>query len=378
MASGWRFFANRINGDGTETLLYPDIPLSNSEIDSELSGYGSISGLVEPEIMGLKDDKNKPIFVPWSTAIYAEEDGNIIDSAIFTRFSVSEGSQLNLETAGWGAYPAGMPWIGAEKKMIDTDALDIVRTIWSHLQSHPKGNLGLTYDPLKAGVKFGKPEKKVDFQTGGGDDVNFITGPVRFNEWSTHDLGKEIDDFSNAAPFDWTIDHQWSEDRSRIEHHLRFGVPRLGRRRNDLRFAVGENIVQIPEETVEGDEWFSGYLVLGAGEGSAMIRTIDDIQHNRLRRIGVYSDSSLKSKRAAADKARALLNMNFEEGELQEIMVIDHSHAAIGTYAPGDEIPVTTQEGWLPADTTWYRILGITIEPETGVSRLSIVRSEKV
>lgn len=375
--AGWRYFATRLNGDGTETDLYPDIPLADSSYDKELSGYGGIFGSIEPEIMGLKDNRGNPVFVPWSTAIYAEQDGFIRESAIFNRFSVN-GARLDMETVGWGGYLAGMPWVGAERQFVKTDALDLVRTIWSHVQSKPKGNLGLVLGTQKAGVTFGTEEKDVSFQTGAGQDVEFVAGPVRFNEWSTHNLGREIDDFATAAPFDWVIEHNWNEDRSAIEHTMRFGVPILGQHQRDLRFAVGENIIEIPEETVEGDEWFSDYLVLGAGEGSEMLRSYDSITHSRLRRVGVHSDPSLKSKRATADTARQLLKLNFEDGELQEIAVIDHPHAPIGSYTVGDIIPVTTHPGWLAADTTWYRILGITIEPETGVSRLSIVRSEKV
>jgi len=378
MPQGWRYFATRLLGNGTETLLHPDLPIGEPLLDSELSGYGGITGVVEPEIMGLKDENEKPIFKPWSTAIYAEEDGNIIAGAIFTRFSVTEGSRLSLESVGWGAYPAGMPWIGAERKLIGTDALDIVRIIWSHLQGKSKGNLGLELDSTKAGVKFGTEEKQNNFTTGAGEQVSFVSGPVKFNEWSTHDLGKEIDTFATEAPFDWIIDHQWNSARTEIEHRMRFGVPRLGRRRHDLRFAVGENIVEVPEETVDGDEWFSEYLVLGAGEGSEMIRALEDIPHDRLRRVGVHSDRSLKTKKAALSAAEQLLKLNYEDGEMQEIMVIDHDHARIGTYSVGDEIAVRSIPGWLPEDVVWYRILGITIEPETGLSRLSIVRSEKV
>lgn len=375
--SGWRYIAARLNGDGTETRLHNDVPISGATLDEELSGYGGINGTVKPEIPWLKTSSGEPIFVPWSTAIYAEEDGQIRAGAIFTRFAVVEG-ELNIETVGFGAYAAGMPYTAGEKKYIGVDGLDAVRFLWGHLQDQRKGNLGITFDPLKSGVKFGTPEKKKEFTTGEGEDVSFVSGPLRFAIWQTHDIGKEIDDLATETPFDWAIDHQWNDAKDSVTHHMRFGVPRLGKRRHDLRFAVGENVIAVPEETVEGDDWFSDYLVLGAGEGSKMVRGSSGISHNRLRRVGVHSDTTLRTSTAARKRAEQLLKLNFDDGEVSDALVVDSPHAPNGSYRVGDDIALTTVPGWMPSDVTWYRILGITMEPESGVNRLSLIRSEKV
>ena len=45
---GWRAFATRLNGDGTETMLHPSLPVSDLMIEQVLSGDGSISGSLDP------------------------------------------------------------------------------------------------------------------------------------------------------------------------------------------------------------------------------------------------------------------------------------------------------------------------------------------
>ena len=80
----WRYIASRLNGDGTETFLSYDVPLSGGQTTTALSGPGGINGTITPEIAALQDEYGRPILEPWSTAIYAEVDGQIRGGAILS------------------------------------------------------------------------------------------------------------------------------------------------------------------------------------------------------------------------------------------------------------------------------------------------------
>ena len=41
----WRYIASRLNGDGTETFLSYDVPISGCQVTDVLSGAGGISGV---------------------------------------------------------------------------------------------------------------------------------------------------------------------------------------------------------------------------------------------------------------------------------------------------------------------------------------------
>ena len=50
---GWRYFATRLNGDGTETMIHPDLPIEEVEIEDVISGHNALSGTIEPTYSNL-------------------------------------------------------------------------------------------------------------------------------------------------------------------------------------------------------------------------------------------------------------------------------------------------------------------------------------
>lgn len=152
----WRFLATRLNGDGTETVLDYDIPLSGAAITEDLSGPGGITGKITPEIARLTINGGRPLFEPWSTAIYAETNGVIRAGAILAEMNES-GADLELDCVGFSGYATGQPYTGA-RSMIATDPMDEARHIWEHLQAAPGGNLGLVLDDTISPVRLGIPE----------------------------------------------------------------------------------------------------------------------------------------------------------------------------------------------------------------------------
>lgn len=374
----WQFIATRMNGDGTETPLAYDLPIQNPSVTVELSGPGGITGSISPEIAYLQDDAGRPIIEPWSTAIYAINGGMIrAGGIIMGPLVVSEnGSSFNIDAVGFSSYIEGMPWVGAEYSKIQEDPLNIARAIWAHVQEQQDGNLGLSLPSLTSPVKVGTEVKETNFETGAGETVSFESGPYKLAEWLTTNLGEEFDKLAEGTPFDYIVEHTWDgSDASSIQHHMRLGYPRLGRRLHKLRFAVGENVLESPDVEI-GSDYASETLVLGAGEGRARIRGRDNRRTGRLRHVAVIEDSSIRAGREARNRAAEELKWRSGEPTLTEMVTVqNHPNARLGEYGPGDEILLVSGPGYAEDVSFWVRVISMTIDPATDEAALTIMRA---
>lgn len=364
--SEWRYIASRLNGDGTETFLDWNLPLSDVSVQESLSGHGGLDAKITPEIAALKDDDGKPIFVPWSTAIYAEASGQIRGAGIVTQLPM-DGPTINLDCIGFSGYLEGQPWLG-EDKYDTADPLVIDRYIIEEFQKKPF-NLGL----VPAGAK--ESQKVQLSETVTGKKELYYLAP-----WAgTLDLDKERTQLAEIGGYEWTVQHRWADgDQDRIIHEIEYGYPKLGSRRTDLRFVVGENIPDNIPATDDGDEYASHVLVLGSGQGRKMIQPYDNRPTKRLGRWKVITDKAIGKDQIA--KERVALELKALSGELDitEITVWDHGNAPVGTYHAGDEILIQSGVGWADFGDLWVRILGVIHHPEENTSTLQIRRAEKI
>lgn len=361
--AGWRYLARRLNGDGTETPLHDAVPLTKVSLDRELSGPGGIDASLEPEQQALKTLDGSPLLVPWSTAIYAEKDGQIWHGGILTNLN-DGGPKLSLTCTGFTGYAQDQIF-NSEFSGVNVDPLDVLRMLWTHIQSKQYGNIALQVDPLKSPVRMGTvdtPESTAD-------------GPFVMGWWETHNIGQVIDDLAKDTPFDYRMVHYWDGDI--IRHRLELGYPVLGSRRADLRFVVGENIMMIPEIDYEGDSYADAVMVLGAGEGRKMIRGISSRPTNRLHRAVVAERKDANTVQKALRAAEQELALRQGLPDLGAFTVTSMPHAEIGSYDVGDEVQIQTRAGWHDGLDVWVRIIGITTNPETDQDELTVVRSER-
>jgi hypothetical protein len=376
----WVYHAARLNGDGTETWLDHDIPLQRVSIKDELSGPGHLRGLIAPEVARLRTEDGKPMFEPWSTVIYPEANGSIRGGFIVVGARES-GSNLNLECVGFTGYAQGTPYDG-EYSETNVDPLDVAREIWAHIQSQPGGNIRLAVDDTTSDVRIGTEESTwSSTSTNGNTGETTQNGgskltPYKLGWFANNNLGQKFDELAKNTPFDYRTEHEW--DGEIVTHRLVMGYPNLGRRKHDLRFMVGENIYRIPNINYLEDDYASEVMVLGAGEGRKMIRGTAKTEPTRLRRVQVVVDKGLDSKGLADRAADDELKVRSGDVDIREIGVMDHPSAPLGSFVPGDDILVQTTEGWTDELAIWCRVLAITYEPESGVSRVSIIRTEKV
>lgn len=371
---GWRYIATRLNGDGTETFLSWDVPLQGAAVVDDLSGPGGLTGSISPEVARLQTAEGDPVFVPWSTAVYAEADGHIRGGGILAELG-EDGPKLSLDCVGFSGFLQGQPYTG-DISRVGVDPLDMGRELWAHKQSMRGGNLGLVLDGTSSPVRVGTAEKSTEFTTGAGEDVAFVSGPYALNWWSTHDMAAEFDKLAAETPFDYQVVHEWSGET--ITHRMRLGYPTLGRRRDDLRFMVGENVFVVPKIEYSGGAYASEAIVLGAGEGRKMVRGTESTVSGRLHRAVVVEDKSLTSGEAARKAAVTEVKARLGDPDIDELVVHDHPHAVLGSFGVGDEIRVDTRPGWSSGLSLWVRILSMKIEPDLDRCTLTVARVEKV
>ncbi len=307
----------------------------------------------------MKGSDGAPLFDEWGTAIWAEASGEIRGGGILVQSDFNDSGAWQLDCMGFSGYPQGIPWVDGQENYVRADPADIVRDIWSHIQSKPGGDLGVVVDDTTTPVRVGEPDS----------DDNSTEGPYRLNWWETHDLGSVIDDLATLAPFDYMEEDFWDGDT--LAHRFRIFYPMRGRRRHDLRFAIGENVVAVPEVDRGGDDYASEVLLLGAGEGRKQVRAHVSRQTGRLRRVAVVPAKDIKKKSVAAEEARLELRARQGLESIESFAVTNHPHAELGSFSVGDEVRIQGETGWFDLDM-WARILEMTIVPESDTVTLKV------
>lgn len=376
-----RYLATRLNGDGTETLVADELPLAGGQVQRALSGPGGMSGSISVEVARLVGQGGVPVFAAGRTAIYAEsQHGIILGGGILPVDGVTrQGPGVTLNATGFSGFLDNLPYKGnsnwAAHRMpgeggagIQADPADLIRHAWGHVQARPAHNLGMVVDSTVTPVRVGTELREVEFTTGTGEDVSFEAGPVRWTEWGTPDLGKEVDDLAVATPLDYRDHTAWAGDV--IAHRLLLGYPQLGSRRHDLSFTVGVNV--IAEPSVTAGPTVSDVLVLGAGEGSAMKRGWAHRDPGALGGTVTLTDKTITSNAAANRRAQAYLAA--AGGDLiDSVTVTDHANAPIGSWAPGDVIRVLgSGVGWAGDLDVWVRVLSDVTDLQAGTAVLSV------
>ncbi|GBQ03922.1 hypothetical protein SSP531S_54010 [Streptomyces spongiicola] len=397
MAEGWRFIAVRAL---PEEVLDWEVPLTlSSNPRRDLSGPGSMNGAIEPEYSRLLGPDGRPIIEEWGTKLFLEVDGALRWGGIVTKTSF-DGPKAMVQCEGFSAYAHGIPyeshmlsgplitpkdpyagkdknhdgWVDGKKGKQKVppppkpyggpriDAFVAFRNIWNHIQSRPYGNIGLTIDDGYLGDLLGAAD---------GSD------PWELAWWNHPDCGQALDQLAQSIPFDWIETHAWTGTGNQIDSRIRLGRPRLGRKRDDLRFADGENIAAIAKPEGMGDEYANEVMVLGKGEGRKMWRfQVHRYEAGRLRRVVTVADKSLKT--AATMRARGMQELNARTGSIQipAIQLINHPNARFGAWQLGDDIRVQVHVPWYGDIDLWHRIVSEEISTDGGTCVLNLRRSD--
>lgn len=195
--SGWRYIAQRVDGEGNlGEFLDFNLPISSPDIEDVLSGHNGFSGTITPEVQRLKGSDGRPILEEWGTAIWAESpDGEIRGGGVVEVISQS-GPELSIQCIDISGSMIDLPYLGANF-FVNVDPIDIFRHIWTHAQSQPGGNYGVTVDPTRSPVLLGgtlvqrsgfdtEPDVSLGVEDSGMQERPVATSPSRFatnEEW---------------------------------------------------------------------------------------------------------------------------------------------------------------------------------------------------
>lgn len=397
MPQGWRFIAQRAL---SEEVIDWDVPFAlSSNPKRELSGPGSMNGTIEPEYARMIGSDGQPILQEWGTKLYAEIDGAIRWGGIVTKTGY-DNAKYSINCEGFTCYPHGIPYesylisgalitpkdpnagkdknhdgyfdgVRPKKKVPKApkpyggprvDVYDAFRNIWNHVQSKPYGNIGVKIDSHDLGEKLGAAD---------GSD------PWELAWWNNPDCGQTLDQLTRDIPFDWIETHAWADDTgNEIEHRIRLGRPRLGRKRTDLRFMDGENITAIAKPEGLGDDYANEVFVLGKGEGRKMKRAhLYDLRPGRLRRVLTVVDKTLSSDKALRSRGSRELAGHSQALQIPAIQIRNHPNARFGSWSIGDDILVQVHVPWVGDVSIWHRIVSDELSPDD-VCILTLRRSD--
>jgi hypothetical protein len=411
-STNWRYHALNIV---TRQWLHRELPLRDVSLTETLSGPGAISATVNPDLATLKTPSGAPILDEWSTLIVAEADGAVRAAGILANADLN-GPSMALDCVGFTAYPQrqiledSLSWTANAALSTGghgVDPLDVVRALWARLQSKPDADLGVVVDATTSSFRLGSftnvqatqkstanPDGSTDPKEVGGDvAIDRSWGPTdklptpasgktltwyyRLNWWDNVDIGSKIDELAKQAPFDYREDVSWADgDHDSLSMRLRLGAPRLGTRRSDLRFVEGENVSQVVQIKLSGDDYGNYVYALGSGEGQTQIRTTASKRDGRLRRMVQLTDGSATSTNSLNASATQQLNLSNKLANIVGFTVLDHPNARIGSFAVGDDVLIQTHVGWQPT-TLWVRITSAAISPETGEVAITCSRSDR-
>ncbi|MFJ4880074.1 hypothetical protein ACIP93_33370 [Streptomyces sp. NPDC088745] len=396
---GWRYIAERvITGD----ILDWDVPLvPDGPPKRELSGPGGLTATITPEYLRLNTAPDgMPVLAEWSTALYAEYEGRIRWGGLITHIKY-QGQALKLTVAGFSSYPHGLPYLGSsiqsgmlipqkyayegrdknndgyvdgskpKRKMPPRpkdkvgprlDAFDVVRTIWAHVQDYTHGNLRMVVDRHDAGYAMGAPSGK---------------DPYELRWWDYPDCGQAIDNVMQQAGADYAEWHGWDGNRERINHRLLLGRKRLGRSRPDLRFAQGENIVELASPQGMGERFANEIYMVGAGSGRTTPTVRTASRDKRLRRARVIPRKTTTSRMQLLIWGQAEQRRNAQMLTIPSIAVRDHANARLGSWDLGDLILVQVDVPWVGEIQVWHRIVAEEIDPVAGSAILTLTRADQ-
>lgn len=419
-----RFIAQDIR---THRFLTYELPLVDVQITWTLSGPTMLSARLTPESPTLRELG----ITAWATWIHVEQDGQLLASMILQPTKI-DGDDYTVEAMGFSGYAQGMAYL-SEDLFVRTDACDVMRRIWNHLQSFPDAYLGVQLTATMSGLLLGIPAlQKVDadgfleFELGDqvspptrelpeGTElaiVSYVRDPetgiltVTYNDgavflnlpvmepakpyvlawYNDTDCGQEFDNLAKTAKVEYRETVAWATEGDIAvipvtTRKIELAYPRLGRKRYDLRCAQDENMLAaIPLEEATGAQGYASYvLTRGVGDGRDAIRGFAGAPDpRRVRRFAIVGDGTIHDSAAAVAYSTEELLRRRAAITVGEVVMMDwHPNAPLGSYQVGDELLITGFVPWAGYIEFWHRIISYTWEPGRNIVTLQTRRAEQ-
>lgn len=365
----WRYLAQR---PLTREWLASELPITRDQGPTwALSAAGSLQGHLAPEIGGMDAPDGRPLLDEWGTLLYVEQDGLIRWGGIVTASAFSIDSQSwEIEASEFSTYPHGIPYDSARYARSSVDPAQAFRYLWQETQSQVDSDLGMKVVGDSTPIRVGSPGKGKK-----GDDDYEAPDPYELTWWDAPDIGDELDGLTEEGAFDWTEHHTWNADKTDVEHEIRIAYPRAGRRRTDLAFRDGENLIAVDDPERGGDDFANAILGIGAGEGAGSLRASTGLRDGRLRRPYLFDAKDVARKGRLDTLIARELTVRKRELVIPSITVRNHMNAPIGSWSLGDDIRIDTHVPWLGDVSLWHRIVAWELNTDT-TATLTLERSD--
>lgn len=144
-----QYMAYWLNGNGTQDLMEPDLPLREVKVTREKDGLGRLTASLPPEWGKATAFSNRPVIQEWATVIYVEIAGDCFDGFIVVE-TEDDNDKLTIDAVGFIGYGEGQPWPDRSSSFNrgNVSVSTIITTIWSKIQSYSTSNIGLRVDTL--------------------------------------------------------------------------------------------------------------------------------------------------------------------------------------------------------------------------------------
>lgn len=203
--------------------------------------------------------------------------------------------------------------------------------------------------------------------------------PYVLQWWNDTDVGSEIANLAKNTPLDMAESWEWNADKLGVKQHLKLGYPRLGTRRNDLRFAEDENLLAAVLLRETPDLYASEVMFRGAGEGRDGIRAISGKPDpKRVRRYKTVNDKTVTDKLRAQAFADDEFRRRTALLTITEITIdATHDNAPMGSFSLGDDILIQCWVPYIGDVQLWHRIVSFTWRPDADSVVIQLRRSEQ-
>ncbi|MFF4051929.1 hypothetical protein ACFYZ5_35335 [Streptomyces chartreusis] len=330
----------------TGEILHWNLPLTEVEFGPEKSGPGSLTAALNPafdrRISDILDDAG-------DTMILVERNSRLLWGGLVWRAEPA-GPKLPVEASGFTSYLHRRfdlhGNLDGRGPYIEGDPCQVIRDVWAYAQEQPDGDLQVVVDDTKSTAKTGTA--KDPYTTPMSDPRN---------------LGEVVDEMADIDDgLEWTETVSWAGHRA--ERRIMLGAPRLGRRREDLTFTTGANVVSGPQVVKDADSYAQVVIGVGAGKGRRRNLVLDGVRNGRLRLEHKLETSEkdatrLKQRTRRERMARQILPT------LTELEITDHPAGPIEALRVGDDVRIRLHEPHTFYDG-WNRIVGWTVRPGDG------------
>ncbi len=330
----------------TGEVLHWNLPLTEVEFGPEKSGPGSLSATLNPTFARTMSDM---LDDAGDAVLLVERNARLLWGGLLWR-AEPEGPQLPVEASGFTSYLHRRfdlhGNLGGRGPYIEADPCQVIRDVWAYAQEQPDGDLQVVVDDTKSQATTGTA--KDPYTTSRSDPRN---------------LGEIVDEMADIDDgLEWTETVTWRGRRA--ERRIVLGAPRLGRRREDLTFTTGANVVGEPHVIKDADAYAQWVIGLGAGEGRKRKVVVDGVRNGRLRlehklETSEKDETRLKQRTRRERLARQILPT------LTELEITDHPAAPLEALSVGDDVRIRLHEPHTAYDG-WNRIVGWTVRPGDG------------